>query len=182
MSVVVGNSDFKIEQSVPNSKITGVQETLLQESEKDIIWYRDNFFGKGFKPFLILAHMNYLATDSPRGPIAISLIEDGQTYKALIRATQGSERLSVATTAVASAWWRKLFGMAPSVNDIFSALSRNIPVNNLKLCKDTNLPNELLSMEERQVIRSYKFGVGYLMAGQSTEEHMMSNKFGKYYI
>jgi hypothetical protein len=33
-------------------------------------------------------------------------------------------------------------------------------------------------MEERQVIRSYKFGVGYLAKGQSTEEQMMSNKMG----
>lgn len=120
--------------------------------------------------------MNFLATDSPRGPIAISLIEDAQTYKALIRATQGSERLSVAITAVACAWWRKMLGLPPSVNDILTALSRNIPVNNIKMCKDTNLPNELLTMEERQVIRSYKFGVGYLAPGQSTEEQMMSNK------
>ncbi|KAJ3219894.1 hypothetical protein HK099_004540 [Clydaea vesicula] len=190
MSVVLGNSDFKIEAPVQNAKITGVQESLLQESEKDIIWYRDNFFGKGtYYPDIFvtnclattlniyLAHMNFLATDSPRGPMAISLIDDADnTYKALIRATQGSERLSVSSTAVTTSWWRSLFGLKPLPEDIFAALSRNIPSHNLKLCKDPNLPNELLQMEERQVIRSYKFGVCYLAGGQDTEEQMMGNK------
>ena len=35
-------------------------------------------------------------------------------------------------------------------------------------------------MEERQVIRSYKFGVTYLGPDQSTEEEMFSNKTGKH--
>jgi RAP1 GTPase activating protein 1 len=125
--------------------------------------------------------LNYLATDSPRGPIAISLIEDGTQYKALIRVTQGSERLSIASVAVPKSFLRKAFGMSPSKHDVFAALSRNIPAKNLRLCKDTNLPNELLAMEERQVIRSYKFGVGYLAKGQSTEEQMMSNKMGMWW-
>ncbi|KAL3894438.1 MAG: hypothetical protein SGCHY_005274, partial [Lobulomycetales sp.] len=169
MSINLGTSDYKAEASVPNSKITGVQETLLQESEKDIIWYRDNFCGK--------SHSNFLATDSPRGPIAISLIQDEDCFKALIRVTQGSERLSISTSAIPCSLWRRSFGMGPSTKDIFAALSRNIPTKNLTLCKDSNLPNDLLAMEERQVIRSYKFGVGYLKKGQSTEEHMLSNKY-----
>jgi RAP1 GTPase activating protein 1 len=43
------------------------------------------------------------------------------------------------------------------------------------MVKEPNLPNELLAMEERQVIRSYKFGVGYVKPGQTTEEQMMAN-------
>jgi len=43
------NSDFRSLKTQPGSKITSVQESLLQECEKDIIWYRDNFFGKGKK-------------------------------------------------------------------------------------------------------------------------------------
>ncbi|KAL2919136.1 hypothetical protein HK105_201409 [Polyrhizophydium stewartii] len=50
-----------------------------------------------------------------------------------------------------------------------------IPSHYLKFCKDPNLPNELLAMEERQVIRSYKFGVEYAAAGQTTEEQALSN-------
>lgn len=168
MSVVQGLSEFKVETTNANTKISGVHESLLQESEKDIIWYRDNFFGK--------PHLNFMAADSQRGPIAISLISDGESHKCLIRTTTGSERLSVSCSAVPVSWWRNLFALGPTTIDIFNAISRNIPVVSLKLCKEPSLPNELLAMEERQVIRSYKFGVTYLAAGQSTEEQMFANK------
>jgi RAP1 GTPase activating protein 1 len=46
MTAVQGKSDFRPELGNPSAKITGVHESLLQECEKDIIWYRDNFFGK----------------------------------------------------------------------------------------------------------------------------------------
>jgi RAP1 GTPase activating protein 1 len=154
---------------------------LLQESEKDIIWYRDNFFGKGMLInylFIHSVHYNFLALDSPRGPLAVSLIKDGDVYKALVRSTQGSERLSVSATAIPVSFWRKLIGIGPSPSIILNAISRNIPVACLTMCKDMNLPNELLSMEERQVIRSYKFGVGYVAKGQTTETEMLSNKPG----
>ena len=110
--------------------------------------------------------------------MAISLIKDGEVYKALIRATQGSERLSVSTSAVPFPLWRKLFGLGHAHDAILETISRNIPVGNLKMVKEPNLPNELLAMEERQVIRSYKFGVGYVKAGQTTEEQMMANTMG----
>jgi len=168
MSVVVGNSDFHPLATNPNAKITGVHESLLQECEKDIIWYRGNFFGK--------AHQNYLALDSPRGPLAISIISDGDVYKALVRTTSGSERLSVSASAVRIPWWRKTLGLGPSIANLMSAISTNIPYHNLRLCKDANLANELLSMEERQVIRSYKFGVAYVGTGQGSEEEMLQNR------
>ncbi|KAJ3036781.1 hypothetical protein HDV00_002393 [Rhizophlyctis rosea] len=168
MSVTVGNSEFHPMATNPNARITGVHESLLQECEKDIIWYRDNFFGK--------AHQNYLALDSPRGPLAISVIQDGDVYKALVRTTAGSERLSVSVSAVPVPWWRKAFGMGPTLGALMTAISRNIPTQNLKLCKDPNLANELLAMEERQVIRSYKFGVAYVGPGQTSEEEMLQNR------
>jgi len=49
----------------------------------------------------------------------------------------------------------------------------------LKQCKNPNIPNELLAMEERQVIKSYKIGVAYLKNNQCTESEMFSNQFGK---
>jgi RAP1 GTPase activating protein 1 len=32
---------------VATAKVQGVHESLLQECEKDVLWYRDNFLGKG---------------------------------------------------------------------------------------------------------------------------------------
>jgi hypothetical protein len=51
--------------------IAGVHESLLQECEKDIIWYRDNFFGRGATirapdgAHGSLAHQNFLAAETP---------------------------------------------------------------------------------------------------------------------
>lgn len=69
-------------------------------------------------------------------------------------------------------------GLPASDTAVMQAISRNIPTHVLKLCKDPSLPNELLAMEERQVIRSYKFGVSYLAPNQSTEDEMLQNKHG----
>jgi len=41
--------------------------------------------------------------------------------------------------------------MGPALPNVLAALSPEIPVADLKLSKSSNLPNELLSMEDRQV-------------------------------
>ncbi|ORZ41659.1 hypothetical protein BCR44DRAFT_43998 [Catenaria anguillulae PL171] len=158
---------FSLEKPQAAAKVTGVHESLLQECERDIIWYRDYFFGK--------PHINLLAKSSTRGPLAVSIVLDGDYYKGIVRTTEGSERLTVPRDSVASSFWRKLFGMPPTPSSILRALSPNIPVPALKPSREPSLPNELLAMEERQVIRSYKFGLGYLRAGQSTEEQLFAN-------
>jgi len=38
------------------------------------------------------------------------------------------------------------------MNNVVRAVSSNIPIDMLKQCKNPNIPNELLAMEERQVI------------------------------
>ncbi|KAJ3410828.1 hypothetical protein HDV05_003189 [Chytridiales sp. JEL 0842] len=197
MSVAVGNGDFRPLATSSSAKITGVHESLLQECEKDIIWYRENFFGK--------AHQNYLAKESPRGPLAISVIQDGDIYKALIRSIHGSDRLTLPVSSAPYPFLRKLLGLGPSIPSLMnSILTMGVSVGgsasssggangqggvgggvggivgstgkSVRLCKEPNLPNELLAMEERQVIRSYKFGVAYVAPGQSTEEEMFANK------
>ncbi|KAI9333768.1 hypothetical protein DFJ73DRAFT_764253 [Zopfochytrium polystomum] len=167
-AAVVGTSDFRLLSTTAGAKITGVHESLLQECEKDIIWYRENFFGK--------AHQNYLAVDSTRGPLAISVVQDNGSYKALVRSIQGSERLTVPVKAVPVPWWRAAMKAGPTPAALMAGISRDIPVKSLKLCKGTSVPNELLAMEERQVIRSYKFGLVYVGPGQATEEEMFLNR------
>lgn len=47
MSVSTVNTIWKVMLETPNAKVTGVHESLLQEAEKDVLWYRDNFLGRG---------------------------------------------------------------------------------------------------------------------------------------
>jgi RAP1 GTPase activating protein 1 len=73
---------------------------------------------------------------------------------------------------------RKIFGMGPSPKDIVLAVAPDMPADFLRLAKDPNLANELLAMEERQVIRSYKFGLLYAGPGQGNEDQIYGNGFG----
>jgi len=162
------SSNFVIERGVDGAKVKGVHESLLQESEKDIIFFTENFLGKD--------HMNFLAVDSPIGPISVSLIlVDGQ-YKAIFRTEKGNQRLSIPSNTVPYPWWRRLFGLGSAMPAILQTLSSDIPAPFIKLCKNPNLPNELLTMEDRQVIRSYKFGLLYAKPGQSAEQELFNNK------
>ncbi|KAJ3126478.1 hypothetical protein HK098_007460 [Nowakowskiella sp. JEL0407] len=167
MSITVGNSEFRPLPTSPEAKITGVHESLLQDCEKDIIWYRENFIGK--------PHLNYLSDSSPKGPLAISILLDADTYKILLRSNLGSERLSIPKSNISVPFFRKLLGLGAPISSIINLIDKSIPAGCLKLIKDVNLPGELLAMEERQVIRSYKFGVIYLKDGQSTEIEALSN-------
>eukprot|EP00732_Lithocolla_globosa_P005487 Lithocolla_globosa_v1_NODE_5701_length_1199_cov_185.523601.p1 type:complete len:357 gc:universal NODE_5701_length_1199_cov_185.523601:68-1138(+) len=164
---VAPSENFFFEKGEAGAKIKGVHESLLQECEKDIIFFKEHFLGKD--------HENYLAPESPVGPISVSVILADNTYKAIFRTDKGSERLQCSVSDVPVPWYRRLLGLGPSTNAKLSALSSDIPVQYLKPCKNPNLPNELLTMEERQVIRSYKFGLLYCAPGQSTEREMFNN-------
>jgi RAP1 GTPase activating protein 1 len=51
MSVEIGSSDFQFCKTNSKAKVTGVHESLQQESERDALWFRDVFLGK--RKFLI---------------------------------------------------------------------------------------------------------------------------------
>ena len=87
----------------------------------------------------------------------------------------------VQTNGVPTGILRRIFGLGPSPKDVLLAVSPDMPADYLRQCKDPNLANELLAMEERQVIRSYKFGLLYAANGQVNEEQLFSNNFGMEY-
>lgn len=165
----VPSTNFLFDKPVNEAKVKGVHESLLQESEKDIMFFTENFMGKD--------HMNFLAVDSPAGPLSVSVVFHDNQYKAVYRSEKGNQRLSCKLSEVPRPWWRKIFGLGPSVPAILSSLSSEIPVPSLKLCKNPNLPKELLTMEDRQVIRSYKFGLLYAKPGQTSEQELFNNNF-----
>ena len=110
----------------------------------------------------------------------MSLIKDGKSYKAIVRSGQGNERFSADESEVPISWWRSLFDLGPSPVSIFGTLSYTIPHSSLTQVKNHDLPSDLLAMEERQIIRSYKFGVLYLAPGQTTEGQAISNEHGTF--
>jgi len=85
----------------------------------------------------------------------------------------------VQASNVPSNFIRKLIGLGPANTDVILAVAPDMPADSLRLVKDANLPNELLAMEERQVIRSYKFGLLYAGPDQSLEEEFFRNTLDK---
>ncbi|KAK9718618.1 hypothetical protein K7432_005338 [Basidiobolus ranarum] len=165
------NSGFCQVETTPSAKITlsGVQESLLQEAEKNIIRYREHFFGR--------EHQNYLALQSPFGPVSISVVEEDHENNlfVIIRTSQGTEFLVVNAASIHNPWFRKCLSLPLTINAVMrQAKPGFLNSVRLNLCKNPILPNALLETEERQIIRSYKFGVCYLGPGQSNEEQMFS--------
>jgi RAP1 GTPase activating protein 1 len=107
----------------------------------------------------------------------VSAILDGDNYLILLRTSSGSERITVPSSSIPSNFFRKFLGLAPPVKAAIIKASSSIPFADLKCTKDPNLPNDLVKMEERQIIRSYKFGLCYVGPNQSTEEEMFSNNW-----
>ncbi|RUS24190.1 hypothetical protein BC938DRAFT_473971 [Jimgerdemannia flammicorona] len=143
---------------------------LTQQRERNVAWFTDHFLGR--------AHHTYLALSSPVGPLAVSIILDqhDHTYKLIIRSTRGSQRLTVPFSVVPPpSFFRRLFGYGYDPLAVLAVASPVTPQRTLRYCTDPYLPKELLAVEERQVIRSYKFGVGYV-GGEipANEESMLS--------
>jgi len=165
MSFQVGTSEFRILNTSTAAKVTSLQGPLEQELEKDILWYRDEFLGK--------VHWNLLSLESHRGPICLSLVCSNNIYKAILRTGVGNERMTLEQDKVEKSFWRKCLGLAPSLHQVLKSLK--IHNLGLKIVKNSRLCNDITSMEELQIIKSYKFGVLYLMDGQTTEFQSMSN-------
>ncbi|RKP13121.1 hypothetical protein BJ684DRAFT_10506 [Piptocephalis cylindrospora] len=141
---------------------------LLQEREKDIVWYKEHFYGR--------PHYTYLSVQSPLGPLIVSLIADPrQCYRALIRSASGSVRISLPASVVPLPWWRRRLGLPATESTVLAAMTEHLPIKCLRPCGDGRLPKEILRMEERMVVRCHKFGIGYVAPGQDTEKQMLSN-------
>lgn len=167
MSALLDTPHFVPDAPVKDARIDPIL-FLLQEREKDIVWFREHFYGR--------PHYTYLTVHSPLGPLIVSLIADPrQCYRALIRSTSGSVRISLPASVITLPWWRKRLGLPATGSTVLAAMTDHLPIKCLRPCGDGRLPKEILRMEERMVIRCHKFGIGYLAPGQVTEKEMLSN-------
>ncbi|KAG9327722.1 hypothetical protein KVV02_006426 [Mortierella alpina] len=139
---------------------------LLQDRERDLDFYQTHFLDQ--------IHFNYVASTTVQGPIIISMrVDQDDCVRILVRTTRGSERIEYPLSALTIAWFRKLFGV-PYLS-ILEQICPAIPIHALELCQHPELPQELLRMEERQIIRCYKFGAFQLLPGQTQEHEGLAN-------
>eukprot|EP00735_Rhodelphis_limneticus_P009291 TRINITY_DN266_c0_g1::TRINITY_DN266_c0_g1_i1::g.1656::m.1656 TRINITY_DN266_c0_g1::TRINITY_DN266_c0_g1_i1::g.1656 ORF type:complete len:381 (+),score=56.01,sp/Q5VVW2/GARL3_HUMAN/34.69/8e-50,Rap_GAP/PF02145.10/1.9e-52,PPDFL/PF15060.1/0.13 TRINITY_DN266_c0_g1_i1:40-1182(+) len=185
LSIVVDNDNFVIEQGNTSNSNDNVGEVSPYKSYRPenhaIQWYRQFFFGKD--------HINYLARDSPLGPVAISVTQDGSDILAIIRKSEGIERRRIPLAEVKLPWWQKLFSsclggnepeLAKYVAGLLRKLDISIPMNDLHFIDDDNLKKELVEMEDidSDFFKKFKLGVVYCKKGQGkreTEDDMFCN-------
>ncbi|ELR16049.1 RapGAP/RanGAP domain containing protein [Acanthamoeba castellanii str. Neff] len=140
----------------------------LEGKDNDYKFYQTKFFNQ--------EHHNLLCKDSEIGPCCVSLIHSAAKgrYRALVRTPQGNRRMTVKDDDVKPAWWRKLFRMGPSLNEVVKTLDPALPAN-LRHIKADDLPAKILTIEEKQMIRGFKFGILYAKEGQTKEDEMFAN-------
>lgn len=116
-------------------------DILMQESERDVMYYRQNFSSK---------HENFLALNSPLGPVALSIARDNNNYHGLLRTETGSSHFSVPVSSVECSWWRKILSFGPSITSVAASFSKDIPLDNLIQCR-SDITNDLIQFDEKLV-------------------------------
>ena len=105
------------------------------------------------------------------GPIIVSAVKyDDQSesamYKVLVRTKKGVQRKLV-----------DLPKKKPSPKEVLQAIDPEFAETaiSIRQIKDSKLQKELENYEERQLVKSYKFGVLYCAPGQTHENDMFAN-------
>lgn len=89
--------------------------------------------------------------------------------------TQGTTRHVVPRSAVSTTWWRRILGLGYTWADVVRAVDPSLPVGRLRRVTDPRLSQALLTMDEQQVVKGFKFGVLYCKEGQVKENDMFAN-------
>eukprot|EP01132_Coremiostelium_polycephalum_P005734 gene5734-7131_t len=66
----------------------------------------------------------------------------------------------------------------PPIKELIQSVSQDLSCKNIKLIKNTDIQKELALFEEKQRIKSFKFGILYCAPNQFEEEDMFSNEKG----
>jgi len=171
--------ELKNEQTGSSSKVAEKETELpnllegvfdLSDKDNDYLFYKDQIMNKG-------SHVNFLCNDSPLGPMCVSYYDDrpNQTYVALSRSSTGGKRVFVPYAVIVKSWWRILLGVGPAYGDILRGIDPSVPIGKLKRVTDPRLPLAILSMEEQQQIKGFKYGILYSKDGQTKEDEMFTN-------
>eukprot|EP01111_Echinosteliopsis_oligospora_P015669 TRINITY_DN6269_c0_g1_i1.p1 TRINITY_DN6269_c0_g1~~TRINITY_DN6269_c0_g1_i1.p1 ORF type:complete len:762 (-),score=202.44 TRINITY_DN6269_c0_g1_i1:53-2338(-) len=136
-------------------------------------WYNSYFFGK--------EHTNYLVKpkeDDFSGPALISALmndTDG-SYRVLIRTKRADLKFCTTTLKNAKKGKQKKLPIKDIIKEVYPPMAGK-KAGTIKNAKE-DVPGLLKYFEDKQIIRSFKFGVLYCAAGQTEEEQMFSNQHG----
>eukprot|EP01137_Pigoraptor_chileana_P018235 Opistho-2@77407 len=170
--LVAALEGYRIEGTPSATDATAEPPGTLLDSERNLKFHTKYFEGS---PRAGSEHAVLLGTAKPSGPVVISLVLDGTTYHGLYRSTQGFKLNSVDADTIPFPWYRRLFGLGRDRLVIASALFGSEQLPSLREVRDTAVFAAVKGIDEKQVIKTYKFAVLYAKDGQASEEEMFAN-------
>lgn len=167
--------------------------TLLDGVDRGALYYRTHFHGKG--------HQNWFGIDDRLGPVAVSLRKDRldvpnstrpspggapQTlYRIIVRTSElAVMRCSLAEESLGGPISNgRLSGSSSSssgalpVRELLELAAPELQTSCLRLAvPGPSTEQQLIKLDEQGLMKTYKVGVMYCRAGQSTEEEMYNNE------
>lgn len=166
--------------------------TLLDGVDRGALYYRTHFHGKG--------HQNWFGIDDRLGPVAVSLRKDRldvpnstrpspggapQTlYRIIVRTSElATLRCSLAEESLGGPISNgRLSGSSSSsgalpVRELLDLAAPELQASCLRLAvPGPSTEQQLIKLDEQGLMKTYKVGVMYCRAGQSTEEEMYNNE------
>ena len=200
-----------VEHILPDPAVVDVPScngTLMEECEKQLEFYKAVFVSKSHWNYVCADSFRgplaiSIVEEDPADTAHKGFISKPAGYYALIRSKDGWQRVHLPYAAVTQPMFRKWLQLRPtqamileSVDRAASLVSivgaskrpenetelRRIPIKHLRLSHTPGLVDELIALESKQMVKHYKFGIGYLKSGQTTESDMFHNLNGKIFI
>lgn len=135
-----------------------VDNVQLERVEKNSLYYRENFHEK--------PHANFIGGDANNPLIvSISLVPVNGKCKAIVRNKKDDYYRSITASHSKKRLLKTLTKEMPTL--LSGVKFKHIP--------DDTLCTRLLHMEDRLLVKSYKFGVVYCKEGQTTDDEMLNN-------
>ncbi|EFA75957.1 hypothetical protein PPL_10533 [Heterostelium album PN500] len=157
-------------------------------------WYANHF--------PVGEHYNYVGDDDKSGPFIISICKEKEKEKekeegsgsnnsspkeeksSFLKQNVGSFKILLRTkssdifTTVNPKGSILFSSNKIPIKEIVQSVAPDLPTKSIKMIKSQDIQKDLKNFEERQRVKSFKFGVLYCAANQSVEEEMFSNEFG----
>lgn len=154
--VVLPCQGYRIELG---SQLKTVDNVALERTEKNSLYYREHFHEK--------PHANFIGGDANNPLIvSISLTPVNGKCKTIVRTKKDDYYRSITASH--------------SKKRLLKTLTKELPtlLNGVKLkhIPDDSLCTKLLHMEDRMLVKAYKFGVIYAKEGQTHEDEMFGNE------
>ncbi|XP_074662268.1 signal-induced proliferation-associated 1-like protein 2 [Tubulanus polymorphus] len=147
---------------------------IIEFVDQGVKYYR-NFF----VPY---DHQNYVGVDEHLGPLAVSIRREKDSsstqYRIIIRTSELSTLRGTILEDVIPSTSKLNSNRGLPAKDILEYICPDLQISCLRLAAtDKKADEQLMKLDEQGLTTSYKVGVMYCKAGQSTEEEMYNNEY-----